>query len=209
MHATNAAQDLRAKAARLNEQARRREQKRKTMAAALAPAPVAVDVQRIDLGNVQGFESLGTPALAPPSIEATVDLIAQLLAGAPRVDVTQASRIASCPLRGSADWGPDSTPDREEWAVDEMDTALAGLRGHLAQDAAYGPRVSRLVVVAYGGGGRRTIVAHGRLSAFHRAFPDSVTRQAWAVADVYPGKTAERAAAVEVFPLWLDLRIDA
>lgn len=209
MIATNAAQDIRAKAARLNDLARKREAKKpgrkKAIAAmTLAPAPVIVALARLDVRDMQAFEAFVTLALTPDSNETAADLLADLLSGAPRVPVSREARTAPLPKPGSDDWGPDSTPDRPEYDVDEMDASRAGLRGHLAHPEPYGPEVTRLVMVTFPSGARRPIVAYGPLSAMHRNFPDTVARLAWSDARIHQGKAAMFPGAMEVFPLKLD-----
>lgn len=208
MNATKTAQDVRSRAARLNDLARKREAKRpaakKAIAAStLAPAPVAVDVPRLDVRDMQALEAFTTVALAAGE-ESTIALLRDLLDGAPRVPVSREARIEARPKPDSGNWGPDDQADRPEWAVEEMGANRAGLRGHLAHAEAYGPEVSRLVVIAFPSGARRPVIAHGPLSAFHRQLPDAASRLTWADAGIYQGKGAGYPAAMELFPLKLD-----
>lgn len=202
MHATNAAQALREKALRLNEKARRKAQAKKDARPTLAHAPVmlAANVMRNNPWEAVGVENFATPALASTASWSGLGTLNAL----PRVYISNEARIAARPAKGSGDWGPDDASDREDADIDENESAQAGLRAHLANGAAYGPEVTRIVSAVYPSGVRRLIVAHGRLSAIHRAFPDDRTHMAWQNAGISRPKGSAWPAQMELFPLKLD-----
>lgn len=69
---------------------------------------------------------------------------------------------------------------------DEAADAAAAVRAHLADPTPYGPHVRAVMLVGeHGGAGEEeVVVAEGRLSAWHRTFPDAMTRAGWGTAGV-------------------------
>lgn len=203
MNATNAAQALREKAARLNQKARLKAQAKKAAGPVLAPAPVpvATNVLRLDAATIGAHEHLVTRAL---SVEASTASSLAMLNALPRVSISHEAKIADRPARGSRDWGPDHVADRPEADVDEHAASRAGLRGHLANPADYGPEVSRLVLAALPSGARRPVVVYGRLSAIHRAFPDDATLKSWGWVGASRPKGSAWPVQMELFALTLE-----
>lgn len=154
------------KAARLNEAARRRTRARRP-AEVLAPVPVAVDVPRY--------------AACPAPAEG-VDTVA--------LDSVAARRESRDVVTVVIALWADATPDDVEPPVDQAEAYHAATRAHVANRAPYGPEVTRMVLADAPGGGRRFVMAFGRLSALHRAYPDAATRQTWAEAGVLRGRGA-------------------
>jgi hypothetical protein len=156
---------LLAKAARLNEAARRRMFRRP--AEVLAPVPVAVDVPRyaaqlapVETVETMAFDSVLARREAPDAVTGLIATWAHALDG-------------------------ETNP-----FVPEAECYEAATRNHAASRAPYGPEVTRVVLAVSPAGGQRVAVVVGRLSALHRAYPDQATLATWAEAGVLRGRGA-------------------